>query len=323
MTVFKQNTTLVLLLAVCMLTSCLKGNDGDEVSMYADAAVTSFTLGTMNRYTYVTRKTTGVKDSLVKTTYTGSNYKMNIDQNRCLIYNSKPLPNGTDVAHVLVSVGTKNSGVATLKSLTGDTLRYISSTDSIDFSQPRVICVISTDGTHRREYTVSLTVEQDATADSAFAWSRAEEWPQDVEAQQDTMTVEWSYDAVADATYQLRLIKTAAADSILWRKITAPVGGGDWTLIPQEPENPYRLTASQVTALVVAAEPGVTPLHSVAVALLADATTRVSRDEGITWTQPKGYALPDGCGSLLRAAQQPDGTVWIEDESHRVWRTVR
>jgi hypothetical protein len=319
MTSFKHNAALPFLLAMTTLSSCLKSSD-EEVPLYPDAAVTSFTLGTMNRYIYVTRKTTGQKDSLVKTTYSGTSYSMNIDQNRGLIYNSQPLPTGTDLAHVLIKVGTKHSSVATLKSLTGDTLRYIGTGDSIDFRQPRVLRVISSDGTYRRDYTVSLNVEQEATADSAFAWSRATEWPDGLLPQADTLSAQWSYGVMADATYQLRLIKTAAPDSCLWRKITAPVGGGDWTLIPQEPENPYRLTAADVTALVVATEPGVSPLHTVAVALMADASTRVSRDEGITWVQAQGYDLPDDCTRLLRAAQQADGTVWIEDESHRLWK---
>ena len=77
-------------------------------------AITSFTLGSLNRYTYSTSSTTG-NDTVIKTKLTGSAYPMTIDQMNCLIYNHDPLPIGTDTAHVVCTVTTKNNGVVTIK----------------------------------------------------------------------------------------------------------------------------------------------------------------------------------------------------------------
>ena len=60
-----------LLLVIVMLTACKKNNDEDTV-LYDDAAISSFTLGTLTQYTPGT--------SNVVATITGSDYKMVIDQ---------------------------------------------------------------------------------------------------------------------------------------------------------------------------------------------------------------------------------------------------
>jgi len=155
---------------VLSLSSCLKDDDENDNTIYSDMAITQMTLGTLNRYTHTTNSSSG-NDTVIKTTVTGSNYRMTIDHLGHLIYNQDYLPVGTDTKHVLVTVGTKNGGTALIKSLAGDSLFYISNTDSIDFSSPRTLRVYAADGSGYREYTVTLNVS--TTNGVNFGWRLA------------------------------------------------------------------------------------------------------------------------------------------------------
>ena len=158
----------VVAVASLLLASCLKSSD-EEVTTYNDTAIASFSLGTLNRYV-TTKAKDGVTDSTYKTTVTGSTYKFYIDQQACRIYNVDSLPKGTDVAHVLCNVTSKNSGVVTIKSLISDSLRYYSSSDSIDFTTQREFRVYANSGNAYRSYTVSVNVHQEDADD--FRWTR-------------------------------------------------------------------------------------------------------------------------------------------------------
>lgn len=151
------------------LTSCLNDSSSSQ-DTYGDTAVTAVTLGTLNRYTRTVSSTTG-NDTIIKTTLTGSNYKMNIDQLGCNIFNRDSLPVGTDLKHVTIStLSTKNGGVAFVKSLISDTLFYVRTTDSLDFTQPRTLRIIASDGIEYRDYTMTLNAS--ATTGTTFAWQR-------------------------------------------------------------------------------------------------------------------------------------------------------
>ena len=153
---------------VAALTSCLKDNDDEGSTAYSDMAVTQFTLGTLNRYTYTTSSKTG-NDTIIKSSVTGSNYQMTIDQLNYRIYNTKELPAGTDVKHVICTISTKNSGVVALQSMTSDSLQWFSASDSIDFSVPRTFRIYATDGSGYRDYKVSVNVSSDKG--TTFAWT--------------------------------------------------------------------------------------------------------------------------------------------------------
>lgn len=157
MKIRKTLTFAIFLLVALTATSCLGDNDYDY-TYTDDTAITSFTLGTLKR-TIHTTSSTG-EDSTYTTTVDCSDYVFYIDQATNTVYNPDSLPLGTDNAHALVSVGTKNSGVAYLKSLTSDTLYYISSSDSLDFSQPRTVRIYSNSGQAFRNYTVHVNVHQ-------------------------------------------------------------------------------------------------------------------------------------------------------------------
>ena len=306
MTIRKKATAALALISLVGLNSCLKKSD--DVTLYSDTVITSFTLGTMNRYV-----------DGVKSTFVGSAYAMTIDMAADSIYNTTPLPYGTDLAHVVVTIATKNSGQPYIKRLGEDWMDIVSSTDSLDFSTTRTIRIVSTDGGHIRDYKVALQVETSAAADSAFAWVQQPQWPAELQAQSDTLETAWPYSTANGATYQLRLLPQANADSILWRNIVLNDGTGEWTLIPQERENIYKLAAAQAKGLVCTLEPKVSPKRYVPVAIMADGSMLVSRDQGITWFRKAMFAMPKNSGLPSKVAQDESHVVWLEDDQQRVW----
>lgn len=173
---FKQDEMKKIFRTLCVLfgvafalTSCL-GDDEQQVTTYSDMTITQFTLGTLNRYTKTVSSKTG-NDTIIKSTLSGTSYPMTIDQLGRRIYNQTPLPVGTDVKHVICStISTMNSGVVAVKSMTSDSLKWFSTTDSIDFSQPRHFLVYANDGTGPRDYTVTLNVSE--TEGTSFGWTR-------------------------------------------------------------------------------------------------------------------------------------------------------
>lgn len=150
----------VALSTVFVFGSCLGSDDDNDVEYADDAALQSFTLGSsINRYYYV-RSSSGSVDSLVSTTFSGATYAFSIDHQRGLVYNTDSLPYGTDLKHVLCTATAYNSGVVTIKNVDSDTLRYVTSTDSIDFSVPRELQVYSQSRSAMRRYTVTLVAHQ-------------------------------------------------------------------------------------------------------------------------------------------------------------------
>lgn len=165
----------LLLAGLGLLSSCLNSDESD-VTLYEDTAITAVTLGTLNRYTYTYSSVTG-NDTIIKTTLVGSAYKMTIDHIGRKIYNQTELPLGTDLEHVVIStLTTKNGGLALIKSPTSDTLSYIGTTDSLDFSIPRTLRVYSSSGKTYRDYTMTLTASE--TTGVNFHWVKAGEFDQ-------------------------------------------------------------------------------------------------------------------------------------------------
>lgn len=156
----------VLFSVVFLLASCLSSDDSD-ITYYEDTAITSFSVGTLNQY--LTTKSSQGTDSTYKTTVSGSKYKFYIDQANCLIYNVDSLPYGVDASKVVCTISSKNSGTVVLKSMTSDSLSLYSSSDSIDFSQPREVRVYSNSQSNYRTYTIRVNVHKEE-ADS-FKWS--------------------------------------------------------------------------------------------------------------------------------------------------------
>ena len=160
-------------LAMFAFSSCLN-SDEDEITYYDDTAVTAFSLSAANRYIHTTASD-GVTDSVYKTSLTVSGYAFSIDQQQRKIYNPDSLPVGTDVAHVLATISSKNGGsiVLNLKNKAGnDSLAYYSSSDSIDFTNPVRVRVYNTRGLAYREYTVQVNVHRQEG--DVFKWNSTE-----------------------------------------------------------------------------------------------------------------------------------------------------
>ena len=159
----------VLFTSVFVLASCLR-NESDNVVYYDDTAITTFTVGTLNRYIHV--KSSKGEDSVYKATLDGSTYKFFIDQAKREIYNADSLPIGVDVSKVLVTATTKNGGLIGVNLRTrdrsADSVVYVSSSDSLDFTNPLEFRVYNTSGTAFRSYTVHVNVHKEV-ADS-FVW---------------------------------------------------------------------------------------------------------------------------------------------------------
>lgn len=150
-----------------LLASCLSDDNDNNFVYYDDTAITSFSLGTVNQYLH-TLSSEG-EDSVYKVEITGSKYKFYIDQLKREIYNPDSLPAGTDAAHVICNVGSKNSGIVVIKNVDSDTLSYYSSSDSVDFTQPREFRVYSVGGAYYRAYKVSVNVHKEDP--DSFRWN--------------------------------------------------------------------------------------------------------------------------------------------------------
>lgn len=96
----------ILCAATLVFTSCLS-TDEEEYTFYDDAAITAFSVSSINVHSYVKDKEG--KDSLVITKETGSDYKFYIDNIGGNIYNPDSLPYGTDAKHILVNISTKTA----------------------------------------------------------------------------------------------------------------------------------------------------------------------------------------------------------------------
>jgi len=152
----------LLLSAVILLSSCL-GDSDNEITTYQDTAITSFSIGTLNKY--LTTTASDGTDSIYKTTVSCSSYKFYIDHLTGEIYNPDSLPSGLDLTKVVVTATSKNSGAIAVKLRThdnsADSLATYSSSDSLDFTNPVEFWVYNTEGTAYRIYTARVNMHQE------------------------------------------------------------------------------------------------------------------------------------------------------------------
>lgn len=148
----------VLLAILSLVSSCMGDND-IELTYYDDAAVSTFSLGSLKCTMHTTTKTG--KDSTYVGSITGSKYAFSIDHLQGLIYNVDSLPVGTHINKCLVTVSAYNGGTVYIKSITSDSISLVNSSDSLDFSVPRTIMVVSHDGSYSRKYTVDVRMHKE------------------------------------------------------------------------------------------------------------------------------------------------------------------
>ena len=158
---------ILLFAAVFVLASCL--NSDDNYTYNDDSAITSFSITSAKQYLHV--KSANGGDSVVVKDVKLSSYKFYINQQTNEIYNPDSLPCGVNTKRLICSISSKNSGVVLMKSYTSDSLSYISSADSLDFSATRELHVYSNSGNAVRKYTVKVNVHNEMP--DSFVWHNA------------------------------------------------------------------------------------------------------------------------------------------------------
>lgn len=214
---------IALITATLSLSSCLS-SDETTVEYTHDTAITAFSLGSLDRYT----KTKAGKDTLLKANVTGSDYKFSIDQARRLIYNVDSLPAGTRTTAVLATITSKNSSPVILmhakQTENLDSAAYYSSTDSINFSEPRYIRVYSSDYSAYAEYQVTVNVHKELPYE--FKWHELAQNNSQLAAFYDLKAVAcgddiYVFGKTAEGT---KVLKSAINDGSAWSSITMNVG---------------------------------------------------------------------------------------------------
>ena len=160
----KLFTLLITAVITINLCSCLDSSSSS--TSYNDTAITSFSIGTLKKQVHTTSSTG--EDSVYTTTVSGSSYNFTIDHYGKQIYNKDSLPYLT-IPKALVTLTTDNSGVACWVSTTSDdTLYSYSSSDSVEFYQPRKLTVFSSNGNADRTYTVTVNVHKEDSSTVHF-----------------------------------------------------------------------------------------------------------------------------------------------------------
>lgn len=135
--------------------SCMPGDD-DNLSYSPYAMLESFKLGNV-RSSYPAFTDDG-RDTIVEKTVDFSTVKFSINQATGEVYNVDSLPYATDVSKLVVNIGVNGSASIYVDSIAA--YDYFLTTDSLDFSRPRKIRVMSYDTKYRRDYVVSVNVHK-------------------------------------------------------------------------------------------------------------------------------------------------------------------
>lgn len=153
---------------VMLLASCLDSDD--DYTLYDDAALTEFGLSTAVIFV-LTTDSLGEDSVYTSTTTDVADYAFTIDQYAGEVYNVDSLPKTVDATQMLCTFATKNSGIAIIQSIErSDSAAYLTTSDTTDFSEPRIVKVYATSGNYTRTYTITVNVHKEI-ADS-FQWDR-------------------------------------------------------------------------------------------------------------------------------------------------------
>ena len=215
---------IALVAATLSLSSCLN-SDETVVEYTNDTAITSFSLGKLGRYT----KTTAGKDTLIADKVNGANYKFYIDQVNRHIYNVDSLPTKTRTAAVLATISSKNSSPIFIMHKNCpekiDSAKYYSSTDSIDFSQPRMVRVYNNSLNAYVTYKVEVNVHQQEGDE--FNWQAKAQLNEQLAALSDLKVLALE-NHIGNHMYvfgktlgRMKIYKSAASDGNNWTEVTA------------------------------------------------------------------------------------------------------
>ena len=217
----KKYTYLITFLSIILLTltSCLKSDGALEVKEYPYAVLRSVSIDDI--HTKYTIKGSDGNDSTITKKVIGSNYPFTIDQENNIAYNVDSLPVGTDVTRVSTYISC--DGIAYLYVDSLDSFKSQVSTDSLDFTNPLRLRIVSTDKSYSREYQIRLNVH---TIDpDQLYWNKLSTTP-------DATSSELRLIAAKEALYlfgtdtegKLSLATAAQADASAWtvQSTTAP-----------------------------------------------------------------------------------------------------
>lgn len=207
---------IALITATLSLSSCLS-SDETTVEYTHDTAITAFSLGSLDRYT----KTKAGKDTLLKANVKGSDYKFYIDQAQRLIYNVDSLPCGVRDTAILATISSKNNSPILLMDInkTDSVAAYYSSSDSINFSKPRLIRVYSSDYSAYAQYQVTVNVHKELPYE--FKWHELAQNNSQLAAFSDLKAVAcgddiYVFGKTAEGT---QVLKSAINDGSAWSSI--------------------------------------------------------------------------------------------------------
>ena len=165
---------LVLLLATIpfLVSSCLSDQ---EIVNDDYCYINSVSLGSIKRQVHMLDS--AGNDTVIRTSYTGSNYDMLINQKTLTIENKDSLLYGSLMEAVLVDITYVGSNLYYREQADSDSIWNIySPEDSIDLSKPVDLWLIANDGQSDRIYTLNVTVHQQE-GDSLYWYKDGEEEP--------------------------------------------------------------------------------------------------------------------------------------------------
>lgn len=319
----------LLISSACLLASCLKDDD-DDVTLYDDAAITTFQI---------------TSNSL-------SSYPFSIDQVNNCIWNADSLPYGTAVNKLLVSYSTKNNGTAYIENLTRDSLRLLSSTDSTDFSTARYVRVYPSNGSQQyRTYTVTVNVHKEQ-GDTLF-WNKVASEDNSFSAYQDMRLVNFNNTLVLLATdgshtYLRQLVKGTAAT---YSEVMATLSAAAYKNTAVNDSTLYLLDGTELKALSHASADLTTVASCPTLTRLLGATSKemyaynasgelcASTDKGLTWqadlTDDSATLLPTESVTLFTApfkygdntetaflVGSRDTAAYATDSTAMAWRKI-
>lgn len=253
-----------------------------------DCALTKITLGTLKRTLQVTA------DSTYTITLNGGYYPLTIDQVNNRIYNVDSLPVGTDVAHVTFATLT-SSGVTTIKSLTTGQDTLFATTDSTDFTVPRMLTVNAYDGLAKKHYEVKINVHKEE-ADS-FVWKNV------VNANSQFATLQGGHRTLGRADNALLVFGHAeSGEQVL---VVDPLGNVQASALP---------TGFQIASVV--ADPERRNFYALTAAGLAHSS------DGVTWNAINAPSTPDVLLAVSSAGiyGMKDGTFCSSADGGQTWQ---
>lgn len=162
-TIYLFSLTLLLLSSAASCNS----DSSNSSSLSPDCAITSIVMGRLSRI-YHTYLPNG-KDTSYTTNVAGQSHPLHIDQIERRIFNTDSLPVGTKINKVYFTTFSADGLISYRLDSGKDTL--FSLKDTLDMSSPRIFTIYASDGSGRREYTMSINVHN--SDPDAYSWHQA------------------------------------------------------------------------------------------------------------------------------------------------------